>query len=130
MMTKYNKLMGLIVEVRSKTHKPIDSPAQETFVGYFGSMSDRQADGSYRIAHIRETHLLDADAKKRLSQRYGKELDAEKMLFKYGQAMEFYVDDVQITARALRGPAYINRYLSEDLQKYETWTDFTEEVIR
>lgn len=74
-------------------------------MGYFWQMTDRQDDGTFKKAHIRETLLHDAD----------------KKLFSYGEEAVFSVDDVEITIRALRGPASNNRCLSKEFKKYETW---------
>ena len=109
-------ITGFVVEVKPKPRKrdaisyQYDAGTKllrpdETFVGYFWQMTDRQNDGTYKKAHIRETLLHDAD----------------KKLFSYGGEAVFSLDDVVITIRALRGPASNNRHLSKEFKKYETW---------
>jgi len=107
-------LTGFIVEVRTKNQSPIsyryDGESKklrpnETFVGYFWQMTDRQDDASFKKAHIRETVLHDTD----------------KKLYSDGGEAVFFIDDVAITVRALRGPASNNRFVSEEFKKYETW---------
>lgn len=107
-------LTGFIVEAKPKKRRAISYQygaeskklrPSETFVGYFRQMTDRQGDGTYKKAHVRETLLRDAD----------------RRLFSYGEEAVFSIDDVVITIRALRGPASNNRCLSKEFKKYETW---------
>jgi len=107
-------LTGFIVEVRTKdqisvtyqyagtckTLKP-----NQTFVGYFWQMTEKQDDGTFKKAHIQEIQLIDMANK----------------LFSYGKQAVFAVDQIVISILALRGPDSNNRYLSEEFNKYETW---------
>lgn len=68
-------------------------------------MTDRQADGTFKKAHIHETRLV----------------DAKRSLFTYGGEAVFCADEISITIRALRGPDSNNRYLPQDFKKYEIW---------
>ncbi|WP_394754159.1 hypothetical protein [Crenothrix sp.] len=109
-------ITGFIVEVITKNQAPIDYvydnkwkilQANESFIGYFWQMTERQDDGTFQKAHIRETRLRDID----------------KKIFSYGGEAVFSYDEVLITIRALRGPDSNNRFLSKEFKKYETWND-------
>ena len=107
-------LTGFIVEVSTRNQTPsryqynttskILQP-NETFVGYFYQMTDKQDDGTFKKSHIHETRPLDMD----------------KKLFSYGEIAIFSNDEVLITILALRGPDSNNRYLSRKFENYETW---------
>lgn len=107
-------ITGFIVEVRAKSQSTISYQygaeskklrPNEIFVGYFRQMTDKQDDGTYKKAYVRETLLQDTG----------------KKLFSYGEEAVFSADDVAITIRALRGPDSNNRHLSKEFKNYETW---------
>lgn len=77
----------------------------ETFVGYFWQMTDRQGDGTFGKYHMSEIRFVDAD----------------KKLFSYGGEAVFLSEDVVVSIRALRGPDSNNRYLLNKFKKFETW---------
>ena len=111
-MQPTSNITGFIVEVRPAIDKTVsysydgkksELKADETFIGYFGSMSGKRGDNSWQSANI--TRITKTDVNK----------------FKYQAEAIFPMDEIKIKIIAKRGPDSNNIGLSAEFAKFDTW---------